>query len=143
MFNLVGSFLNIIYIYGNNLKKHKKHVKNKSVIRNENQLRSQIERPNKEAITGAEEIHHKDSLHYLRGGLDQITCKIATKKKNIIGFSFKSLKKINDPIKQAKILGRMQQNMRLCEKFNTKTEILGDLSLDFRASFEKFLKNKK
>ena len=91
----------------------------------EKKFRNLIESKSAKQISGAEFINKKDSFHYLRSGLDQITCKIAEKKGKTIIFDLNELKKIQDPIKQAKVLARMQQNMRLCNKFKVKTKVLG------------------
>lgn len=99
-------------------KKHSKQAGEKI-------LRRQIESKGPGEIRGAEQVHPKDSFHYLRAGLDQITCKIAKKKNKTIVFHMNDLRQKTSAIKQAKVLGRMQQNMRLCRKFNVKTKTKG------------------
>tara|TARA_Y100000310_G_C20698395_1_gene827366 strand:+ start:1008 stop:1340 length:333 start_codon:yes stop_codon:yes gene_type:complete len=90
---------------------------------NEKKLRQEIEGRKDKSILGAEKIHIKDSFHYLRAGLDQITLKIAKKKKKTIGFSFENLRNTKGAINQAKLLARMQQNMQLCQKYHVQTKI--------------------
>ena len=109
------------------------------VVRDEKRLRHLLEKGKHQTIVGAESIHHKDSLHYLRSGLDQIACKIARKKGKTIAFSFETLRNSKNPQKQAQLLARMSQNMRLCQKYKVKTKIIGTIS-DQHVAFERMLK---
>ena len=90
----------------------------------EKKLRQTIEGKGNKTIFGAELVHQKDSFHYLRAGLDQITLKIANKREKTIGFSLEDLKNTKGAINQARLLARMQQNMRLCQKYQVKVQIL-------------------
>lgn len=117
--------------------KKKIHQNKRSAINlTDKKLRQLIENKGNETIFAAESIHAKDSFHYLRAGLDQITLKIACKRNKTIGFSFEDLKKIKDPIKQAKILARMQQNMCLCKKYHVKTKVTAKAE---KEAFERIL----
>jgi len=78
-------------------------------------LRFALEKSKVDLIYGMEFIHPKDSVHYVRGGLDQIMCKIAAGKGKIIGFSFSDVLHAKN---QPKLLGRMRANLRLCKKYN-------------------------
>jgi hypothetical protein len=121
----------------------KKSRKITKLIQNAKQLRSRLESNSKEIIIGTELIHHQDSFHYLRAGLDQILCKIAKNNNKTIAFSFKQLKQIADPLKQARLLSRMQQNMFLCQKFQVKTSILDTSSNSLKSAFYNLIKTKK
>ncbi len=120
--------------------KNTSHSSEKIVlVKDEKKLRHLLEKGKPQVILGAEKIHYKDSLHYLRSGLDQITCKIAKKKDKTIGFSFETLRKTKNPKKQASLLTRMQQNMRLCKKYGVNTKIF-HINKNAHDSFERILK---
>ncbi len=94
----------------------------------EEMLRFVLEKTKADLITGIETIHPKDHLHYPRGGLDNILCKIAHDTGKIIGFSFSSL--LNSPsTSRGKILGRMMFNAQLCQKYKVKT-LFSNFSID-------------
>jgi len=59
----------------------------------------------------------KDHLHFRRGGLNHITCELASKKGTIIAFSLSSLK---DPM----LVGRVMQDVKLCKKYKTKIALI-------------------
>ncbi len=77
-------------------------------------LRFVLEKAKVDLVMGVENIHPKDSMHFVRGGLDQILCKIAAEKKKIIAFSFAEL--LNSPNK-GKLLARIMFNVKLCKKY--------------------------
>ncbi|NQV91166.1 hypothetical protein HQ489_01720 [Candidatus Woesearchaeota archaeon] len=81
----------------------------------EDLLRFALEKTKINLVYGMEFLHPKDSVHYVRGGLDQIICKIAAEKGKIIGFSFSDILHAKN---QPKLLGRMRANLRLCKKYN-------------------------
>jgi len=83
----------------------------------EEQLRFVLERTHTDMVIGQESVCPKDSVHFLRGGLDQVTCKLARDKKKIICFSFKE---ILDSKNVGNLLARMKVNIRLCKKYNVK-----------------------
>nr|MBT4247707.1 hypothetical protein [Candidatus Woesearchaeota archaeon] len=91
----------------------------------EDLLRFALEKSKIDLVYGMEFIHPKDSVHYVRGGLDQITCKIAAEKGKIIGFSFSDILHAKN---SAKLLGRMRANLRLCGKYGVKV-LFGNFSL--------------
>ena len=68
-------------------------------------------------IFGLENMNPKDSLHYVRGGLDQVLCKIAAEKGKIIAFSFADLLKAEN---KGQLLARMMFNIKLCQKYKVK-----------------------
>ena len=58
----------------------------------------------------------EDFIHHRASGLNQVLCKLAKKHNSIIAFNFNSILEADD-VMQAKIIGRMQQNIRLCRKY--------------------------
>jgi len=120
----------------------------KAVVRaaSEEILRWVLEKTAADMVYGAELINKKDSVHFCRGGLDQVLCKIAAARGKIIGFSLQGL--FDDA--SGKILGRMIFNMRLCEKYNVQT-FIGNFSTEKREmraakeleAWEKVLKTRK
>jgi len=73
-------------------------------------------------------LNHKsqtDSLYQRNSGLNHILCKIA--KKNSITFiiDFRELLKETNKLKQAKILSKIIQNIKLIKKFKNKLKIIG------------------
>lgn len=83
----------------------------------EDQLRQVLERPGADIILGVEQLHHQDSLHYLRSGLDQIFCTIAAQRGKTLGFSFADI--LQDS-RRPRLLARMTANIRICKKYNVK-----------------------
>ena len=65
-----------------------------------------------------ETINPKDSVHFLRGGLDQITCRIAKNKGKTIAFSFFEILNSRN---RDKLIARMKFNIKLCKKYKVKT----------------------
>jgi len=82
--------------------------------KSEEMLRFALEKTKVNVVLGAEEINPKESLHFVRGGLDQITCKIAHENEKIIGFSFNS---ILESKSREKLLRRISFNAKLCKKY--------------------------
>ncbi|MBT3721430.1 hypothetical protein HOG47_07310 [archaeon] len=99
-------------------KKAKKLIVIKA--KTEELLRFLLEKTKVDIVYGVEDIHPRDSLHYLRGGIDQILCKIAYDKKKTIAFSFSDI--LNKKNK-AKKLARIKANLRLCKKYKVETKI--------------------
>jgi len=83
----------------------------------EEMLRFALEKTNVDLVFGMETINPKDSVHFVRGGLDQITCRIAKEKDKIIAFSFSEI--LNAKNKD-KIIARMKLNIKLCKKYKVK-----------------------
>ena len=82
--------------------------------KSEEMLRFALEKTKVDIVLGAEEINPKESLHFVRGGLDQITCKIASEREKKIGFSFSSILEIKG---REKLLRRITFNTKLCKKY--------------------------
>ncbi len=80
-------------------------------------LRFALEKTQADIVFGIENINPKDSVHFVRGGMDQIVCRIAAEKGKIIAFSFRDiLLAANRP----KLLARMRFNIKLCSKYKVK-----------------------
>lgn len=123
----------VILISGFNKKEVLKKIKenkNKFIIvrvESEEMLRFVLEKTTAQMVFGQEMVNLKDSVHFLRGGLDQITCKIAASQGKIIGFSFVD---ILESSFQGKVMGRMSFNLKLCKKYGVKT-FFGNFSTSF------------
>jgi RNase P/RNase MRP subunit p30 len=72
-------------------------------------------------IYGFEELGRKDYLHQRASGLNHIMCELAKKNNIVIGFSYSQL--LNNEDNMPTILGRMAQNIKLCQKYKVKTII--------------------
>ncbi len=73
-------------------------------------------------IYGFEEINRKDYLHQRASGLNQVLCRSANKNNVAIGFAYSSL--LGSDKKSVSILmGRMMQNIALCQKYKVKTMV--------------------
>ena len=86
-------------------------------VASEDILRFVLERTSADIVLGQEMINPDDSVHFRRGGLDQIICKIAAKKGKAVGFSFREILESKD---RSKLLGRMMFNVKLCKKYGVK-----------------------
>lgn len=64
----------------------------------------------------------KDFMHARDSGLNHVLCKLLKKNNIAVGFSF-SLILNSEPQKRARILGKMQQNVRLCRKYKVPMKI--------------------
>ena len=107
----------------NKIKEAKKKVL--FIPSSEELLRFALEKTAVNFILGTEKINPKDSVHFLRGGLDQITCKIAAAKDKTICFSLSDVMQEKNP---ARLLARMGANLRLCKKFGVKV-LVGNFSV--------------
>ena len=91
----------------------------------EEMLRFALEKTTVNGVIGVEEIYPSDSVHYLRGGLDQILCKIARENGKKIVFSFSS---ILNSAHRSRLLARIIFNLELCRKYKIQT-VFGNFSL--------------
>ena len=73
-------------------------------------------------IYGFEENQKKDYLHQRASGLNHILCEIANKNNVAIGFAYSLLFKKNNQLTSL-LMGRMMQNIALCQKYKVKTVI--------------------
>lgn len=116
-----------------NLKKALKSQKFLAAKSSEND-RFLIESKKIKLIYGLEETSRKDYIHQKASGLNHIICGIARKNNVVIGFSYEGLINSEQP-KSAVLMGRMMQNISLCQKYKVKT-VIGSFSgnpLDLRA----------
>ena len=130
-------FLNDIAIIKAETKKQLGKIRSDTLTifrpQTEELLRYALEKSNVKLIYGMELINPKDSVHFVRGGLDQITCKIAAKNDKIIGFSFSDILNAKN---RPRLMARMIANIKLCKKYKVKT-YFGNFSstkLDQRAA---------
>lgn len=77
-------------------------------------------------IYGFEEIHKKDYLHQRISGLNHTLCDLANKNNVAIGFAYSSLFRKSSQFISL-IMGRMMQNIVLCQKYRVKT-VIGSFS---------------
>lgn len=95
-------------------------------VESEEILRFVLEKTEADIIFGQESINPKDSMHFRRGGLDQITCRIAAERDKTIGFSFKEILEAEGN-ERSKLIGRIMFNVKLCKKYGVKI-LLGNFS---------------
>lgn len=88
-------------------------------------------------IYGFEESQRKDYLHQRASGLNHILCELARKNNVAVGFSYSSLFD-NNPETVSLKMGRMMQNISLCQKYKVKTIIgsFAEKSFDLRAPYD-------
>jgi RNase P/RNase MRP subunit p30 len=117
----------VVLVEGNSFKELLKKIsvakqKGKFVVikpKTEEELRFIVEKTTVNLVFGQELINFKDSVHYVRGGIDQIICKICAEKGKIIGFSFADILK-KEGKERSQLLSRMRANIKLCQKYNVK-----------------------
>lgn len=80
----------------------------------EEMLKFALEKTPIDILLGFESLNPKDSLHFVRGGLDQILCRIAKDKNKILAFSFSEVLAAKN---QSQSLARIKANLRLCQKY--------------------------
>ena len=94
------------------------------VVRSSDKDRIFIEMGKIKLIYGFEEIQKKDYMHQRASGLNHTACELAKKNNVAIGFSYSTLlSKSSAPL----LIGRMMQNISLCQKYKVKT-IIGSFS---------------
>jgi RNase P/RNase MRP subunit p30 len=100
-----------------------KEAKNKklrviSEAKTEELLRYLIEKTDTDIVIGMEKINPKDSVHFVRSGLDQVSCRFATENGKKIAISFNNILQLKN---KSKLLSRIMFNLKLCRKYKTKT----------------------
>ena len=125
------------------------HSKKQLVIYNatsEDMLRFIVEKTHVDIVMGMEQICEKDSLHFVRGGLDQILCTFAKKTNKTFGFSFADI--LNSP-NRPRIIRRIMFNLSLCQKYkipvlfnNFSTDISEMRAAKDLAALERVLRKK-
>ena len=83
--------------------------------------RSLIEGKKIKIIYGFEGTSKRDYIHQRASGLNHTICSLASKNNVLIGFCCRNL--AGDKIKNATLLGRTMQNIKLCQRYKTKTII--------------------
>lgn len=73
-------------------------------------------------VYGFEEAQRKDYLHQRASGLNHTICELAKKNNVAVGFSYSLLFNKNSQISSL-LIGRMMQNISLCQKYKVKTII--------------------
>lgn len=107
------------------------------VVKSSDKDRFFIESKKIKLIYGFEETQKKDYLHQRASGLNHILCELARNNNVAIGFSYGSLFNKTNPTK-ALLIGRMIQNISLCQKYKVKT-VVGSFSekpFDLRANHD-------
>ena len=85
-------------------------------VGSEEMLRFVVEKTPADMVVGQELINPKDSVHYVRGGMDQVIFKICSEKGKIVGFSFADILKVTGK-ERSLLLSRMLFNIKLCKKY--------------------------
>jgi len=82
-------------------------------------VRQNIEHSKINIFYGLESQQKKDFMHQRASGLNHVLCKLMNKKSKSYAFSFNQI--LHAPkSQQAKIIGRMSQNLKLCKKYKVK-----------------------
>ena len=107
------------------------------VVKSSDKDRFFIESKKIKLIYRFEEFHKKDYMHQRASGLNHIICQLANKNNVTIGFSYSSLFNKN-PADTPLLIGRMMQNITLCQKYKVKTAIgsFSDKPFDLRATYD-------
>tara|TARA_Y100000310_G_scaffold299743_1_gene334842 strand:+ start:275 stop:670 length:396 start_codon:yes stop_codon:yes gene_type:complete len=90
------------------------------VIKSSSQDRDVMESGKADIIFSVEESARKDFMHQRGSGINHIMCKLMHKNNIALGFSLDSI--LNSKNKHV-ILGRIQQNIKLCRKYKVKMVI--------------------
>ena len=96
--------------------------------RDDNTNRKALESGKTVMLYGIEKFRVKDKMHYKDSGLNQVLCKLAKKNNIKIGFSFSDVLNSEDK-ERAVILGRMVQNVYLCNKYKVDM-VIGSFAKD-------------
>ncbi|MBI1934910.1 hypothetical protein HYS31_00570 [Candidatus Woesearchaeota archaeon] len=91
------------------------------VAKDDGMARFFIETGKVKMVYGFEESQKKDYLSQKASGLNHIVCELARRNNVIIGFSYSSL--FGKDRQSTVLIGRMIQNIRLCQKYKVKTLI--------------------
>ncbi len=79
-----------------------------------------IEKKEIDLIFELEGSPKKDPMHYRYSGMNQVQCAVAKESEMIIGFSFSMLLN-SERIRRSALMGRFNQNIRLCRKYKVNT----------------------
>ena len=88
-------------------------------------------------VYGFEEIFKRDTLHQRASGLNHIVCELCRKNGVAIGLPYGSLLNKNSQT-SALLMGRLIQNISLCQKYNVKLLIgsFSDKPFDIRSPYD-------
>lgn len=102
---------------------HAKQKKLKTIYKadSEDMLRFMLEKTEVDIVFAMENIHPKDSTHFVRGGLDQVLCTLAATKRKTLAFSFSEML---HSVHKGKLLGRMIFNIKLCKKYKVPIKLV-------------------
>lgn len=78
--------------------------------------RETINQKSADVLFSIESSKRKDFIHARCGGLNHVLCKLSNEKGVSIAFNFNDSLTAESKLR-AKLLGRMQQNVKLCEKY--------------------------
>ena len=84
--------------------------------KDDDSIRKALENKDTDLVYGVEKFRAKDKMNQKDSGLNHVLCKLANKNKIKIGFSFSDVLN-SEGSKRSKILGRMIQNVELCNKY--------------------------
>lgn len=96
------------------------------IVKSSNKDRFFIESKKIKLIYGFEEVYKKDYLHQRASGLNHTICELAKENNVAIGFAYSSLFNKSSQITPL-LIGRIMQNVALCQKYKVKT-IIGSFS---------------
>jgi RNase P/RNase MRP subunit p30 len=106
---------------GNAVVKYKLNFNNKDLVffspKTEDELKKSIKMTLPYGIINSELIHYKDSLHFIRSGIDDTSAKDMAKKKIAIVFNL-NLIITNNSVKRSLIIRRMKENMKKAVKYD-------------------------
>lgn len=100
----------------NNIKKIRRHAE-LTLIHASDKSRGIIEKAKPDIIFNLENARRKDFIYSRNSGLNQVLSKLAKKNEVIVGISVNNI--INNKNKNI-LLGRIKQNIKLCQKYKTK-----------------------
>jgi len=100
----------------------RKKLKKESIVLAGNDKLNRFITENKKVsmILSPEIKRKKDFMHSRDSGLNQVLCKLLAKNNISVGFSFSLILNSNN---KASLLGKMQQNVKLCRKYKVKMRI--------------------
>jgi RNase P/RNase MRP subunit p30 len=101
----------------NNIKSKGRYKTTFVAVKSFGNDREIMERSNADIIFSFEENPRSDSFHQKISGLNQTLCTLANEKDVAIGFSLSAI--LNSQNK-GKLLGRISQNIKLCNKYKVK-----------------------
>jgi|GEM_PF-1498951 len=93
------------------------------LFRAKDHARTLFEQGGADIVVGLEFLEEKDSTNERRSGFNQVLAAIASKRNIALGLLLTDLLR-ESPERQARILGRVMQNIRLCRKYGVAYHIM-------------------